>query len=436
MTEPKKPGLSINVLRQGYLFDASRELRDALSKSEALAAQVSLIENSAISQARQSLQGHSAAIALATMAGNRAEEMNKFLNPYEDIQKALRSDAGIQAALAATKQQQCVLEAANTGLGSTLEFSGHLNHCRDIARRSDAHFRLPSIMEANQVLVSMQSNQGAMAAYAQQHISSVLSRQDWIGSFSHPWMHETESTRSIMALSELQGLGSALQSMQGFDDALTSALRVDFGDWRDKISFPRAVIDDPVARTGFYVGRGYNESLADFPDEAFEEGLALVGLDTDLQDETGLLVDDANEEAAFWRANKCHNYLQRLERRLRQFIDGAMTKQYGADWPRKRLTPQMREAWENKKSAAENNGMPFGMLIEAADFTDYVWIICRQDHWREIFQSRFYRQESVRESFQRLYPIRLATMHARFVTKDDVVFVVAESRRILNALAK
>ncbi|KQB60781.1 MULTISPECIES: hypothetical protein [Acidovorax] len=75
------------------------------------------------------------------------------------------------------------------------------------------------------------------------------------------------------------------------------------------------------------------------------------------------------------------------------------------------------------------------MFIEAADFTDYEAIICRKDHWREVFQGRFKRQESVRESFQRLYPIRLAAMHARFVTKEDELYLAAEGMRLLSAIS-
>lgn len=164
----------------------------------------------------------------------------------------------------------------------------------------------------------------------------------------------------------------------------------------------------------------------------------LVGLDVEarpvIELPDAMHAADAVEEVAFRRTNKCHNYLQRLERRLRQFINDAMTMQYGADWPGKRLAPQMLESWEHKKSRAENSGVIVTLFIDVADFTDYEAIICRQDHWRDVFESRFKRKESVRESFQRLYPIRLATMHARFVSNEDELYVLAESMRLLSAI--
>jgi hypothetical protein len=110
-----------------------------------------------------------------------------------------------------------------------------------------------------------------------------------------------------------------------------------------------------------------------------------------------------------------------------------MTAQYGANWP-KRLAPKMRESWEIKKTKAESAGIVISTLIELADFTDYMEIIQRKDHWETIFKVRFGRIESVRESFQRLYPIRLSTMHSRFLTKDDELYLIAEARRILSAI--
>jgi hypothetical protein len=51
-----------------------------------------------------------------------------------------------------------------------------------------------------------------------------------------------------------------------------------------------------------------------------------------------------------------------------------------------------------------------------------------------VFAPVFRRAESVRESFQRLYPIRLCTMHARIVTQDDELYLFVETKRILSAI--
>lgn len=412
MSEPKKPGLN---------FDISRQAKEALCEMHK-SARAWTAENS---------------MSISAMEIKRSEEL-KRLNPYRDIYKLLRPDAGIQAAIEALNQREGLAARLNVDRQATQEFSRHLDQYHDIAKQYEANFRLPHVDEAAWMLADMKLDGGAIAAYALQHMDVIASQRDLVASMSRPWIRETDAACSTTALMELHGLGSALRSVQGFDEVLTKAIRSDLGDWRDRISFPPAVFDDPVARTEFYVERGFNSSLTDFPEEAFQECLVRVGLDTDLQDgdewaEVMHAVDPV-EDAAFRRTNKCHNLLQRLERRLRQFIDAAMTERYGADWPKKRLPPRILESWERKKSQAESAGVVLTTFIEVADFTDYDQIICRKDHWRDVFQGRFKRQESVRESFQRLHPIRLATMHARLVTKEDELYVLAESRRLLGAI--
>lgn len=44
------------------------------------------------------------------------------------------------------------------------------------------------------------------------------------------------------------------------------------------------------------------------------------------------------------------------------------------------------------------------------------------------------RKEDVQESFRRLGPIRISTMHARLVLKEDLLLMASESTRLLNAI--
>lgn len=310
------------------------------------------------------------------------------------------------------------------------------HEARDLLKIHESMFRLPRELETSSLLDSYRI--GGLAEFAELHAKSASDRQRTIDAITTPWLHVTDTSRSVSAILELQGMGNALRASQGFDLGLTAALRLDLGDWRDKISFSESVFVNPVARIDFYVARGFNIALTDFPEAAFRQSLELAGLDgktIDL-DLDGMVVQpsvDSAEEAGLRRTNKCHDQLQRFERRLRQFIDAAMTSQYGVDWPRKQLDPKLYEKWELKKQQAANNGVMVA-FIDVADFTDYETIICKKDHWREIFEARFKRKESVRESFQRLHPIRLATMHARIVTKEDEIYLVAEVVRIVSAI--
>lgn len=94
----------------------------------------------------------------------------------------------------------------------------------------------------------------------------------------------------------------------------------------------------------------------------------------------------------------------------------------------------MRKVWLEKRQKALDSGEPEHPLIAYADFTDYLPLITRADNWREVFAPIFKRVTSVQESFQRLYPIRICTMHARLIEQDDELYLHVEVRRILSAI--
>ena len=60
--------------------------------------------------------------------------------------------------------------------------------------------------------------------------------------------------------------------------------------------------------------------------------------------------------------------------------------------------------------------------------------LLENDNWRDLFEAVFVNKNSVQESFRRLYPIRLATMHARLITQDDELYLYVETKRILSAI--
>ena len=409
------------------------EVLHGLERACDVAKRGQIAEESTVASVRRLLQQDSLGSAVAEF--RRVEEMRKLMDPCADIQKTLMQNSGVVDALKTLKRQDSLagyaakfrpeLDAAKAILKQTTLL-------QDVRMQAADLFRIPLASEAAEMLKVLQS--GTVAAYAKQLTAIDTTQAAALASMSSPWMRDLEGQRSASALLELHGLGNALRLVQGFDHGLTVALRADFGDWRDTITFPEVVFEDPVARTNLYVERGFNTALTDFPDLAFREGLVRAGLDDDPDWDNQTQEQDPEQEADFRRANKCHSHLQRLERGLRKFINEAMTAQYGSDWPKKRLPPQLLEAWEFKKSRAESDGVVITMFIDVADFSDYADIICRKDHWREVFQVRFKRPESVRESFQRLHPIRLATMHSRPVTKADELYTLAETMRLLSAI--
>jgi hypothetical protein len=207
-------------------------------------------------------------------------------------------------------------------------------------------------------------------------------------------------------------MGSLLGAGAGFDEGVSALLRAGLGDWRDSITWPPAIFVDLTARSEFYVGLGFDTELTHLPAPAFET-VTIARLRRKppaLVEAYGTPIartESDDEEIALVRTNEAHDWLLRLETQLRRFTDRRMTEAYGPDWPGHRLPNDLYEKWARKRQSAEDAGGRVWPLIAYADFTDYELVLCRGDNWREVFVRYFSRPESVRETFQRLYPIRL-----------------------------
>jgi hypothetical protein len=94
----------------------------------------------------------------------------------------------------------------------------------------------------------------------------------------------------------------------------------------------------------------------------------------------------------------------------------------------------MFEEWRSKQDRAVEAGQPECPLIEYADFTQYKTIIERRDNWARVFKAVFRRPDDIRESFQRMFPLRIASMHARAIEPDDELLLMVETRRMLKAI--
>ena len=230
-----------------------------------------------------------------------------------------------------------------------------------------------------------------------------------------------------------------LQRLPSFDPGFTDNLRTALGDWRAPVTLPASIFDDVVARTALYAERGLDRYLTAFPAAAFRESLSIAGLSeappalatpyfTDLMNRNRTRRLDFNAPIPRMTVF-CDSRPQ-----IRRFIDERMKAAYGDRWVKHRVPGPIRQNWEDKKEKAQDSGQEDWPLISYADFTDYVTIITQNDNWTAVFKSVFGRRELVRESFQRLYPIRLCTMHARIITQDDELYLHVETMRILKAI--
>lgn len=315
---------------------------------------------------------------------------------------------------------------------------------RDIALAQSAfadiqtRFRLPEAMETARLVAKFRLEPVAekFAKYADRWIGL----QKAMDGIQTPWIDAQKAFGSISGFAQMQGIGHALSNMPTFDVGVTEALRDELGDWRDRITWPSEIFTDLTARADFYVNLGFDPAITDFPAPAFEESLRITGLRRDpppLIDRYRAPVPrstDSDEEESLARTNTAHDWLLRLETQLRRFIDEKMTRAFGSEWPKHRLPKTTYDAWHDKKRVGQRDGGREWPLISYADFTDYELVICKRDNWKEVFASFFRTPESVRESFQRLYPVRLCTMHARPITQDDELLLYVETRRFIKII--
>jgi hypothetical protein len=313
-----------------------------------------------------------------------------------------------------------------------------LTRTQELVAAFESQYRLPALADTSRIAAEFETSSVSKALASFVEDTSALQRA--MEQMATPWLHGQAAMRSVTAFAELQGMGRALESLGGFEKELSVALRTGLGDWRDPISWQPEVLLNLDRRADFYAGLGFNRDLTAVPAQAFAETLEISGLRRERPALVAVygapvpLSDDEVGDDDFDRASTAYDWLHRLETQLRRFIDRCMTEAFGLEWSRHRLPNGMHDQWQDKKRRASEGGSAERPLIAYADFTDYALIICRADNWREIFQPFFRRPENVRESFQRLHPIRLDTMHSRPITQDDELLLYVEVRRLMKIM--
>lgn len=380
------------------------------------------------------------------MTDDAFKKLAAQLQPFADLERALGGNNALARIAEDMERHKKVLSAAygpmeelrrSGALAAFSEQSGAIAELQKQLALATERFKLPEFKVATEL----------MAAYRADHASELVKHlkdnQDYLRrateAIRSPWLDMQAQLRSVGAFADIQSIGFALQNIPAFDDRLTELLRIDLGDWQDRISFPKEIFDNPLARSAFYLERGFDPALTAFPTDAFTQSLDIAGLRgapppiIDVYDYEEVREGD-QQEAAFARTNAAHDRLQRFETRLRQFIDEQMTKACGDQWIKNRVPGPIRQSWIEKRERARAKGEADHPLIAYADFSDYVPIITQKNNWNEVFEPVFRRPTFVQESFQRLYPIRICTMHARMITQDDEIYLYVEIKRVLSAI--
>lgn len=402
-------------------------------------------------------RARSGAMSKRNASGMTNYSTKKFLETQESLGRQLKHVQTTIKALETNSSLRKLIEEANrdrelmrtvlgpleelrrTGLlAEASQLTAASRQARDLMAQVQSSFRLPEIAEAKKLL--RESEASGLAKSLERYRTQTAEIRRAMEAMRTPWLDTQNQLRSITGFAELQGIGHALRAMPPFDVRVTRALRLDLGDWQTKIiNWPSEIFTDPVARTAFYSERGLNPALTAFPTEAFEQSLRIAGLTgtpPPLIQAYSAAPDAEREEdeVAFERTNAAHEDLIRFETQIRKFIDDRMKAAFGDSWIKRRVPGEIRKSWLDKQQKARDNGEAEWPLIAYADFADYVPIITRKDNWEKVFKPFFRRQIFVQEAFQRLYPIRICTMHARLITQDDELYLHVETKRILSAI--
>ena len=376
------------------------------------------------------LARESSSVTLPAVSAFRAIERNLALcEQLHSVERSLRIFDTNRQVLRALESPLDELRRA--GVFDT-SFRHEIDFTQQWLTDYEKRFRLPGADDVSRLLTALQATSNLT------HVAHAV--QSALQSMKNPWLDVNDEIGSVQRLFELQGIGELISRQSTFDYTVAESLRSSLGDWRDAITWPENIWTNLGARADFYVDLGFNAALTDMPVPAFLEATAVTDIRSgppSLVKAYGLPIPtapDRDEEEGLARTNEAHDWLQRLESHLRRFIDSEMTRVFGADWARHQLPNNMYDEWKWKKETAERAGAPSRPPIAYADFTDYQRIICKRDNWRQVFSPFFEREENVRESLQRLHPIRLDTMHARIITQDDEFFLYVEAKRLMQCI--
>ena len=368
--------------------------------------------------------------------------MQRLLEPLSVRIETLQPDLNIQQLLADADPTRNLTRTAfgpieelrrNLQIDTVPNIAIELENIRSLGVELENQFRLPTVLETPALLQTLEMDAPAKAiAHYHDHMNDVCVAFE---AMNAPWLNIEDQIRSLTGVVELQEIGHVLHTMPVFDIESADRLRPHLGDWRGTIDWPPEIFTNPLARSEVYVELGLDPALTDFPASAFDRATTIAGIK--FPPPPRILDYDHgpdHEVVGFERNNSAYDRLQRFETHIRKLIDQRMTAAFGKGWTKHRLPGPIRQQWQYKQARARDEGEPERPLIAYADFTDYETIIVQQNNWTQAFAPVFRRKTLVHESFQRLYPMRVCTMHSRLITQDDELYLHAETRRLLTAI--
>ena len=125
-----------------------------------------------------------------------------------------------------------------------------------------------------------------------------------------------------------------------------------------------------------------------------------------------------------------------LENKLRRFVADQLAAVFGPSWEKQRVPGETRQKWCDNQNKASAAGQTPESLIAYGYLDDYCGIIVRNDNWDAVFATFFGQKDSVKDSFRRLHPLRHKVAHMRPLTREEMMVVCVETRRLLKSIGE
>ena len=273
----------------------------------------------------------------------RGDVLQRHLKPLSERINALEPGIGIRRLIEDTERtnnlMRTVLGPAEVLRQSHLlntvpTVNAELHRIQSLSLEFERQFRLPVLPEIPNLLRDMEIDRTVTALAHYSDHTSELSRA--IEAMTTPWLNKQEQIRSLTGFFGLQEIGHVLNKKSVFSIESEERLRSYLGDWRGPIDWPSAIFTDPVERSNFYVSRGFDPTLTEFPVAAFDEAISIAGIKRPLPSRMDAYdyahKHELDDEAGFERNNAGHDRLQRFESYVRSFIDQRMTVAVGENW--------------------------------------------------------------------------------------------------------
>lgn len=364
-------------------------------------------------------------------------ELERMSKLREEIEKAGKFQRDIDHAFESSSEQMIRLARGihiDPALERALQTDPNLSKTvEDALRQVEIHdklYRVPGVHDQLWLATEIELN---LKKYPDLSFGLTQAQLE-LGScqLQYPWLSATDATASVRAFVEFQAMAAAINALPPFSDELATTLRTVLGDWRDPINIPSENFFDASARIELYVQRGYDPAVADVPPAAFNERFELAGF---LDDDDPLDFDGAPDATSAQRTNNAHYQLFCFEIQIRRFIEREMLKAVGEKWIKQRVPEAMRKQWLKKNEVRQAKGAPPLPLFDNSDFGHYVDIICRTDNWDDVFKPCFHRQETVKEFFNQVFPVRNAVSHGALIVQDDWVYLRVNLKRLRKLIA-